>query len=114
MLRISEGTRKWAEAGLERGDKGWIGCSEATARAIQLSDVRAAPFLIPIKDFGINISSVLMMLKFADAMVLRGIVQTEEVWGIIQEKVDDLQGWDNSNGMKGSFPQLWGKHIQLS
>lgn len=106
MLRISEGTRKWAEAGLERGDKGWIGCSEAT--------VRATPFLIPIKDFGINISSVLMMLKFADAVVLRGIVQIKEVWGIIQEKVDDLQGWDNSNGMKGSFPQLWGKHIQLS
>lgn len=46
------------------------------------------------------------MLKFADAMVLRGIVQIEEVWEIIQEKVDDLDGWDNSNGMKCSFPQL--------
>lgn len=91
---------------MERGDKGWIGCSEVTTRVIQLSAVRAAPFLILRRDFGTNISSVLMMLKFADAMVLRGIVQTEEVWEIIQEKVDDLDGWDNSNGMKCSFPQL--------
>lgn len=47
-----------------------------------------------------------MKLKFADAMMLRGIVLTEEVWEIIQEKVDDLEGWDRINGMKCSFPQM--------
>lgn len=52
-----------------------------------------------------------MKLKFADAVMLRGIVLTEEVWEIIQEKVDDLEGWDKINGMKCSFPQMEGKHI---
>lgn len=47
-----------------------------------------------------------MKLKFADAMVLRGIVQTEEVWEIIQERVDDLEGWDKSSEMKCTSPQL--------
>lgn len=63
-------------------------------------------FLIFRKGFGTNLSSVLMKLKFADAMMLRGIVLTEEVWEIIQEKVDDLEGWDKINGMKCSFPQM--------
>lgn len=47
-----------------------------------------------------------MKLKFADAMVLRGIVQTEQAWEIIQESVDDLEGWDKSSEMKCTFPQL--------
>lgn len=63
-------------------------------------------FLIFRKGFGTNHSSVLMKLKFADAMMLRGIVLTEEVWEIIQEKVDDLEGWNRINGMKCSFPQM--------
>lgn len=44
-----------------------------------------------------------MKLKFADAMMLRGIVLTEEVREIIQEKVDDLEGWDGINGMNAVF-----------
>lgn len=38
--------------------------------------------------------------------MLRGIVLTEEVWEIIQEKEDDLEDWDKGNGMKCSFPQM--------
>lgn len=63
-------------------------------------------FLIFGKGFGTNLSSVLVKLKLDDAMMLRGIVLTDEVWEIIQEKMDDLEGWDKINGMKCSFPQM--------
>lgn len=55
-----------------------------------------------------------MKLKFADAMMLRVIVLTEEVWEIIQEKVDDLDGWDERNRMKCSFQQMEWRHVEIS
>lgn len=55
-----------------------------------------------------------MKLKFADATMLRGIVLTEEVWEIIQEKVDDLEDWDKRDGMKCIFPQTEDKHLEIN
>lgn len=57
---------------------------------------------------------MLMKLEFADATMLRGIVLTEEIWEIIQEKMDDLEAWDKRDGMKCSFPEMEGEHREIN
>lgn len=63
-----------------------------------LQDQSHSPFNVFVNDLGTRLRSVLM--KSADDMKLRSVVNTEGNWNIIQEELYDLGDWRNRNGMK--------------
>ncbi|CAM4688129.1 unnamed protein product [Caretta caretta] len=99
-MKIERWIRNWLKGRLQRvllkGElSGW---REVTSRVPQGSVLGPILFNLFITDLGTKSGSVL--IKFMDDTKLGGIANLKKDWEIIQEDLDDLVNWSNSNRMK--------------
>ncbi|CAM4678889.1 unnamed protein product [Caretta caretta] len=99
-MKIERGIRNWLKGRLQRVTlKGELSdWKEVTSGVPQGSVLGPILFNLFITDLGTKSKSVL--IKFADDTELGGIANIEKNRDILQEGLDDLVNWNNSNRMK--------------
>ncbi|CAM5134524.1 unnamed protein product [Natator depressus] len=113
-MKIERWIRNWLKERLQRvilkGElSGW---REVTSGVPQGSVLGPILFNLFITDLGTKSGSVL--IKFADNTKLGGIANTEKDRDIIQEDLDDLVNWSNSNRMKFNSEKCKVMHLGIN
>ncbi|CAM5081371.1 unnamed protein product [Eretmochelys imbricata] len=113
-MKIKRWVRKWLTGRLQRVQlKGELsGWREVTSGVPQGSVLGPILFNLFITDLGTKSGSVL--IKFADDTKLRGITNLERDRDIIQEDLDDLVNWRNSNRMKFNSEKCKVMHLGIN
>ncbi|CAM4600677.1 unnamed protein product [Caretta caretta] len=113
-MKIERWIRNWLTGRLQ-----WVilkgelsGGREVTSGVPQGSVLGPILFNLFITDLGTKSGSVLIM--FADDTKLGGIVNLERDWDIIQEDMDDLVNWSNSNRMKFNSEKCKVMHLGIN
>ncbi|CAM4571088.1 unnamed protein product [Caretta caretta] len=88
------------------------GWREVTSGVPQGSVLGPILFNLFITDLGTKSGNVL--IKFADDTKLGGIANLERDWDIIQEDLDDLVNWSNSNRMKFNSEKCKVTHLGIN
>uniref|UniRef100_A0A8C3FKP1 Reverse transcriptase domain-containing protein n=1 Tax=Chrysemys picta bellii TaxID=8478 RepID=A0A8C3FKP1_CHRPI len=113
-MKIERWIRNWLKGRLQwvilKGElSGW---KEVTSGVPQGSVLGPILFNLFITDLGTKSGNVL--IKFADDTKLGGIANTEKDWDIIQEDLDDLVNWSNSNRMKFNSEKCKVMHLGIN
>ncbi|CAM4701606.1 unnamed protein product [Lepidochelys kempii] len=113
-MKIERWIRKWLTGRLQRvllkGElSGW---REIISGVPQGSVLGPTLFNLFITDLGTKSGSVL--IKFADDTKLGGIANLERDRDIIQEDLDDLVNWSNSNRMKFNHEKCKVMHLGIN
>ncbi|CAM5112173.1 unnamed protein product [Natator depressus] len=113
-MNIERWIRNWLKGRLQwvllKGElSGW---REVTSGVPQGSVLGPILFNLFITDLGTKSGSVL--IKFADDTKLGGIANLEKDWDIIQEDLDDLVNWSNSNRMKFNSEKCKVMHLGIN
>ncbi|CAM5140370.1 unnamed protein product [Natator depressus] len=113
-MKIERWIRNWLKRRLQwvllKGElSGW---REVTSGVPQGSVLGPILFNLFITDVGTKSGSVL--IKFADDTKLGGIANLEKDWDIIQEDLDDLVNWSNSNRMKFNSEKCKVMHLGIN
>ncbi|CAM4601877.1 unnamed protein product [Caretta caretta] len=113
-MKIERWIRNWLTGRLQRvllkGElSGW---REVTSGVPQGSVLGPILFNLFIIDLGTKSGSVL--IKFADDIKLGGIANIEKDRDIIQEDLDDLVNWSNSNRMKFNSEKCKVMHLGIN
>ncbi|CAM4596884.1 unnamed protein product, partial [Lepidochelys olivacea] len=113
-MNIERWIRNWLKGRLQRvllkGElSGW---REVTSGVPQGSVLGPILFNLFITDLGTKSGSVL--IKFADDTELGGIANLEKDPDIIQEDLDDLVNWSNSNRMKFNSEKCKVMHLGIN
>uniref|UniRef100_A0A452HYE6 Reverse transcriptase domain-containing protein n=1 Tax=Gopherus agassizii TaxID=38772 RepID=A0A452HYE6_9SAUR len=113
-MKIERWIRNWLKGRLQRvvlkGElSGW---KEVTSGVPQGSVLGPILFNLFITDLGTKSGNVL--IKFADDTKLGGIANTEKDRDIIQEDLDDLVNWSNSNRMKFNSEKCKVMHLGIN
>ncbi|CAM5130106.1 unnamed protein product [Eretmochelys imbricata] len=113
-MKIDRWIRNWLKGRLQRvllkGElSGW---REVTSGVPQGSVMGPILFNLFITDLGTKSGSVL--IKSADDTKLRGIANSEKDRDIIQEDLDDLVNWSNSNRIKFNSEKCKVMHLGIS
>ncbi|CAM5111341.1 unnamed protein product [Natator depressus] len=112
-MKIERCIRNWLKGRLQwvllKGElSGW---REVTSGVPQGSVLGPILFNLFITDLGTKSGSVL--IKFADDTKLGGIANLERDQNIIQEDLDDLVNWSNSNKMKCNSEKCKVMHLGI-
>ncbi|CAM5119835.1 unnamed protein product [Natator depressus] len=117
-MGINMKTERWIRNWL-KGRLQWVilkgelsGWKEVTSGVPQGSVLGPILFNLFITDLGTKCGNVL--IKFADDMKLGGIANTERDRDIIQEALDDLVNWSNSNRMKFNSEKSKAMHLGIN
>ncbi|CAM5074360.1 unnamed protein product [Natator depressus] len=113
-MKIERWIRNWLKGRLQwvilKGElSDW---REVTSGVPQGSVLGRILFNLFITDLGTKSGSVL--IKFVDDTNLGGIVNLEKDWDIIQEDLDDLVNWSNSNRMKFNSEKCKVMHLGIN
>ncbi|CAM4576931.1 unnamed protein product [Lepidochelys olivacea] len=113
-MKIERWIRNWLKGRLQwdilEGElSGW---REVTSGVPQRSVLGPILFNLFIIDLGSKSGSV--QIKFADDMKLGGIANSEKDRDIIQEDLDDLVNWSNSNRMKFNSEKCKIMHLGIN
>ncbi|CAM4684360.1 unnamed protein product, partial [Lepidochelys kempii] len=113
-MKTERWIRNWLKGRLQQvtleGElSGW---KEITSGVPQGSVLGSILFKLFITDLGTKSGNVL--IKFADDMKLGGIADTEKDQDIIQEDLDDLVNWSNSNRMKFNSEKCKVMHLGIN
>ncbi|CAM4523556.1 unnamed protein product [Lepidochelys kempii] len=113
-MKIERWIRNWLKGRLQwvtlKGElSGW---KEVTSGVPQGSVLGPILFNLFITDLGTKRGNVL--IKFADDTKLGGIANTEKDRDIIQEGLDDLVNWSNSNRMKFNSEKCKVMHLGIN
>ncbi|CAM4378502.1 unnamed protein product [Caretta caretta] len=113
-MKIERWIRNWLTGTLQRiilkGElSGW---REVTSGVPQGSVLGPILFNLFITDLSTKSGSVL--IKFADYTNLGGIANLEKDWDIIQEDLDNLVNWSNSNRMKFNSEKCKVMHLGIN
>uniref|UniRef100_A0A452HPE5 Reverse transcriptase domain-containing protein n=1 Tax=Gopherus agassizii TaxID=38772 RepID=A0A452HPE5_9SAUR len=113
-MKIERWIRNWLKGRLQqiilKGElSGW---KEVTSGIPQGSVLGPILFNLFITDLGTKSGNVL--IKFADDTKLGGIANTEKDRDIIQEDLDDLVNWSNSNRMKFNSEKCKVMHLGIN
>ncbi|CAM4690969.1 unnamed protein product [Lepidochelys kempii] len=113
-MKIERWIRNWLKGRLQqvllKGElSGW---REVISGVPQGSVLGPILFNLVITDLGTKSGSVL--IKFVDDTQLGGIANLEKDWDIIQEDLDDLVNWSNSNRMKFNSEKCKVMHLGIN
>ncbi|CAM5156864.1 unnamed protein product [Eretmochelys imbricata] len=113
-MKIERWIRNWLTGRLQwvllKGElSGW---REVTSGVPQVSVLGPILFNLFITDLGTKSWSLL--IKFADDTKLGGIANLKKNWDIIQEDLDDLVNWSNSNRMKFNSEKCKVLHLGIN
>ncbi|CAM4664948.1 unnamed protein product [Caretta caretta] len=112
--KIERWIRNWLKGRLQRvllkGElSGWREVTSGVPQGLVLGPIL---FNLFITDLGTKSGSVL--IKFADDTKLGGIANLEKDWEIIQEDLDDLENWSNSNRIKFNSEKCKDMHLGIN
>ncbi|CAM5091881.1 unnamed protein product [Eretmochelys imbricata] len=113
-MKIERWIRNWLKGRLQqvilKGElSGWREVTSGVPQGLIWGPIL---FILFITDLGTKSGNVL--IKFADDSKLGGIANLEKDWDIIQEDLDDLVNWGNSNRMKFNSEKCKIMHLGIN